>query len=91
MDANIDILKDSIERIQSALMSKLEQYAATTPSPTCLDYVDGELSVTKDRGRKKVKATKQILRSINEEYESLPTCSWTQHLKKHVHPLPNTQ
>ena len=91
MNANIEISKDSIERIQSALMSKLEQYAATIPSPTCLDYADGELSVTKDKGRKKVKGTKK--------YHDQPTRSMKHYLhaagrnisKKHVHPLSNTQ
>ena len=75
------IEKQVVEDMADAILSKLNRYELNCLSAQVIDYYDADIESKVEVGRKFGKLNKKVLDLSNDEYEKLPSCSWTKHLK----------
>ena len=75
------IEKQVIKDMADAILTKLDRYQSNCASAEVIDYYDAEIESKVKVGRKFTKMNLKVSDLSNDEYEKIPSCSWTKHLK----------
>ena len=72
----------SLNDVTSTILDKLIKYAVNLPDPTCIDYLNADITTEEKQTRGKKKKVIKITGAMtDDEFRNLPESSWSRAVK----------